>query len=232
MPAMMLFFMAFLFCASCQKSSGPDNLKEYELSGGTEETDTGTGKTDDPEAGETKDPAAAEKDKAAEETVQENPPSEESPADTVYVYVCGAVNAPGVYELPEGARVFEAVERAGGISAEGAPELVNQAKMVEDGERIYIPTREEAQRLDAGEGEAWDLLSGAEGGNGQESKKININTAGMDELMTLAGIGEAKAQSIISYREENGGFSSIEEIMEIEGIKEGVFDKIKDDITI
>ena len=67
---------------------------------------------------------------------------------------------------------------------------------------------------------------------GTDSKKVNINTAGEEELMTLTGIGEAKAASILKYREENGRFKSIEELMQIEGIKEGVFNKIKDDITI
>ena len=69
-------------------------------------------------------------------------------------------------------------------------------------------------------------------GNADVSGKVNINTAGKDELMTLTGIGEAKAQSILDYREEHGKFGSIEDLMLIEGIKEGVFNKIKEDITI
>ena len=84
---------------------------------------------------------------------------------------------------------------------------------------------------DAEEIQGQSILSGSAGGSGYE-KKVNINTASMEELMTLTGIGEAKAESIIRYREENGGFQSIEDLMEIGGIKEGVFEKIKDDITI
>lgn len=147
----------------------------------------------------------------------EEEPSEES----VFVYVCGAVRNPGVYELEEGARVFEALELAGGVTEHAAPETVDQARVVSDGENIYVPTREEVQKSEA--------ISGTER---IENQKININTAGMEELMTLTGIGEAKANSILNYREENGRFESIEEIMDIPGIKEGVFDKIKDDITI
>ena len=220
MPAMMLFFMAFLFCMACGKNDQTDELKEYELSddsGGQETVFSGDGEDmseADPETG-----------------VQDSGHSENSRSGkSIFVYVCGAVNAPGVYELPEGARVFEALELAGGVTGEAAQELVNQARTAEDGERIYMPTREEAERSVSGAGAAgaWDSLNEETAGNG----KININTAGMDELMTLTGIGEAKAQSIISHREKNGNFQSIEELMEIEGIKEGVFNKIKDDITI
>ena len=140
--------------------------------------------------------------------------------------MCGAVNAPGVYEVESDSRVFEAIELAGGVTAEAVPELIDQARTVTDGERIYVPNREEAE-TGGTEGlgtKAAGILDG--------KKKININTAGKDELMELTGIGEAKAESILKYREEHGSFQSIEELMQIEGIKEGVFNKIKDDITI
>ena len=143
---------------------------------------------------------------------------------TVFVYVCGAVNKPGVYELDKDARVYEAIQSAGGITEHAAPDVVNQARVIEDGEQIYVPTEDEAAQ-GAGVGE--NAVT-----RGTDSKKVNINTAGEEELMTLTGIGEAKAASILKYREENGRFKSIEELMQIEGIKEGVFNKIKDDITI
>ena len=99
--------------------------------------------------------------------------------------------------------------------------------MIADGARIYVPDQEEAEEFRSGtEG------LGTEVTDGSEKEKININTAGKDELMTLTGIGEAKAQSILDYREEHGKFGSIEDLMLIEGIKEGVFNKIKEDITI
>lgn len=215
-PAMMLSFMAFLFCTACGSKAGDDGLKEITL------------REDDGKNGENAGTGSENGTQNSTDTVQE----------TVFVYVCGEVNVPGVYELSEGARVFEAVQSAGGATEYAAQELVNQARAVEDGERIYIPSREEAERylsearmsgtdpVSSGLNEEWSLP-----GNG-EGRKININTAGKDDLMTLPGIGEAKAMSIISYRNENGDFESIEEIMQIEGIKEGVFNKIKDEITI
>ena len=164
---------------------------------------------------------------AESETEKEGavPQEEQEPAETVYVYVCGAVNAPGVYELKKDARVFEAITLAGGMTAEAAPEAVSQARTVADGEQIYVPTVREVQMQGAG---VEDIVTG----NVDVSGKININTAGKEELMTLTGIGEAKAQSILDYREEHGQFGSIEDLMLIEGIKEGVFNKIKEDITI
>ena len=164
---------------------------------------------------------------AESETEEEGavPQEEQEPAETVYVYVCGAVNAPGVYELKKDARVFEAITLAGGMTAEAAPEAVSQARTVADGEQIYVPTVREIQMQGSG---VEDIVTG----NADVSGKININTAGKEELMTLTGIGEAKAQSILDYREEHGQFGSIEDLMLIEGIKEGVFNKIKEDITI
>ncbi len=158
-----------------------------------------------------------------------SPDTEEDDRETgtVFVYVCGAVHSPGVYELKSGARIYEAIELAGGVTADAAQELINQAEVITDGARIYVPDQEEAEEFQSGtEGLSTGVTSGSEKG------KININTAGKDELMTLTGIGEAKAESILKYREENGKFGSIEELMQVGGIKEGVFNKIKDDITI
>lgn len=149
---------------------------------------------------------------------------EENSKEPLFVYVCGAVHAPGVYELPAGARVYEAIAAAGGVTGDAAAEYVNQARMIEDGERVYIPTESEAEQ---GTG-----LFSEETQAGGSGTKVNINTAGLEELMTLTGIGESKASSIISYREVHGRFHSIEDLMQIEGIKEGVFNKIKDDITV
>lgn len=148
----------------------------------------------------------------------------QSETEKVFVYICGQVQYPGVYELDPGARIFEAIQLAGGVTDQAAPEAINQAKPVTDGEQIYIPSAEELQ-ID-GTGVGMKVTEGADNG------KININTAGKEELMTLAGIGEAKALSILNYREEHGKFESVEQLMEIEGIKEGVFNKIKQDITI
>lgn len=144
----------------------------------------------------------------------------------VFVYVCGEVNSPGVYELLNGARVYEAVEAAGGLSENAADTYVNLAQVLNDGEKLLIPSKEDILN---------GLVTAQENENGQASSeqgKININTADRDTLTTLPGIGEAKANSIISYRKANNGFSSKEELMQIEGIKEGVYNKIKDLIII
>lgn len=150
-----------------------------------------------------------------EEDTKEEEPLEEA---SVVVYVCGAVERPGVYELPAGSRIYEALEAAGGMTEEAFEGYLNQACLLEDGEQLFVPTQEErnAQEPNAGSADG----------------KINLNTATKEELMTLTGIGESKAESIIRYREENGRFQSIEDIMKIEGIKSGVFHKIKDHIVV
>ena len=147
----------------------------------------------------------------------------------VFVYVCGAVKEAGVYELVQGARVHEAIKLAGGMTEEAATDYLNQARKVVDGERIYVPTVEEIL--------AGTVQKVEEGVNGtpttnDTSHKININTASQEELMRLSGIGEVKARSIINYREKNGGFEQITDLMKVEGIKEGTFRKIEDDVTV
>ena len=149
---------------------------------------------------------------------------EEPGESVVIVHVCGQVASPGVYELPAGSRIYEAVEAAGGLGPQAVAEGLNQAAEAEDGQQIYVPSAEEME-----EGTV-PLESAGPAETGQT--KVNINTAGAEELMTLSGIGEAKASAIIRYREENGKFGSIEELMEISGIKEGVFEKIKDQIKV
>lgn len=142
------------------------------------------------------------------------------PSESIYVHVCGEVNAPGVYELSTDSRVCAAIEAAGGITENAAASFLNQAERLSDGQQVYVPSNEEA------EGRSFYGQGTAEGGDG----KVNLNTAAKDELMTLSGIGEVKAEAIIRYREEKGGFSSIEELKEIEGIKDGVFHKVKDKV--
>ena len=137
---------------------------------------------------------------------------------TLFVDVRGAVAKPGVYELPEKSRVFQAVEAAGGLLPEAKDELVNQAAELTDGQQVYIPFEGEAVQEAADQAET--------------DGRVNINTAGAEELMTLPGVGEAKAADIIAYREANGGFSSPEDIMQVSGIKDAMFQKIRDKIKI
>lgn len=157
--------------------------------------------------------------------IRESVPEE---TGTIYVHVCGEVASPGVYELPAGSRLYEAVAAAGGLLDSAAGERLNQAAEAGDGQQIYVPSREEAALgltdAPAGLGNMPEGMA--------EDGRISLNTASKEQLMTLSGIGEAKAASIISYREEHGGFQRIEELMEVEGIKEGVFNKVKDQIKI
>lgn len=139
--------------------------------------------------------------------------------EMIYVHVCGEVKYPGVYELEVGSRVYEAIEAAGGVTSDAAEDVLNQAEMLEDGQKIQVLSAE-------------DILLEQQNSGMEANGKININRASKEELMTLSGVGESKADAIIRYRSENGNFKSIEEIMEIEGIKEGVFKKIEDQITV
>ncbi len=160
----------------------------------------------------------------AGETTSDAVEEQETESGAVYVYVCGAVNNPGVYELSSDSRVYEALEMAGGITDDAAATALNLAERIYDGQQIYVPTWEEFQ-------EGWTSSSAAEEA-GDASALININTATKEELMTLTGIGETRAESIIAYREENGPFAAIEDLMLVSGIKEASFEKIKDYITV
>lgn len=157
--------------------------------------------------------------------VVEPTPEEKKETSEVCVYVCGSVNNPGVYMLKESARLYEAIDAAGGLCDDAAEETLNQARPIIDGERIFVPSTQDIE----------NGIVDLETDSKQESSKdgkIDINTAGKEELMTLPGIGQSKAELILSYRNSKGRFSSIEELMEIEGIKEGVFNKIKDKIIV
>ena len=152
----------------------------------------------------------------------------------IYVDVTGAVKAPGVYTLPAGSRVFEAIALAGGAREDASLENLNQAGILQDGQQIRVYTEEEAAQM-AQQG-SLPSLPGAEAAagqkEGQEASKVNINTAGKDELMTLTGIGETRAEAILAYRQEAGGFQAPEDLMQVEGIKEKTFEKLKDQITV
>lgn len=154
---------------------------------------------------------------------------EAAPEETVQVYICGAVVSPGVYTLPGGSRVVQVVEAAGGFLPDAEEKILNLARKIEDGEQITVWTREEAENMEITETPQQNT-GGTEQASG--SGKVNLNTAGKEELMTLSGIGESRADAIIAYREANGPFGSIEEIMNIEGIKEKMFEKIRGSIEV
>ena len=146
----------------------------------------------------------------------------ESEEKLLYVYVCGAVRTPGVLSFKEGARVWEAIEAAGGFLEDARTDYWNQAMVLNDGEMIYVPRIDE----DVEDPEVKASSQDSEDG------RININTASKEQLMGLPGIGESKALQILSYREEHGEFSSTEDIMNVPGIKEAMYSKIKDYIRV
>lgn len=166
--------------------------------------------------------------------------AENSAEREIWVHICGQVAAPGVYSLREGSRVFQALEAAGGVLEQGDGSILNQAMILEDGMRIEVPDRTEAERLRT-QGVPLDQVfvsasggdsSGASGRSISKGTKVNLNQAEAEELMTLTGIGKARAEAIIQYRREAGPFRSIEDIMNVSGIKESAFEKIREDITV
>ncbi len=153
--------------------------------------------------------------------------------EMITVYVCGAVRAPGVYELESDSRINAAVEAAGGFSEDADTEYVNLAARVQDGVKLLIPTREETSETGTDKVPSFDLeADNAQGSSDGSGGLININTADKDTLKTLPGIGEGIAGRIIEFREKNGSFKTIEDIMNVTGIKDKLFSKFKDRITV
>ncbi len=176
----------------------------------------------------------------------------------IYVHVCGAVARPGVYELETGSRVYEAVQWAGGFTENAEQNYVNQAQALEDGVKLVIPTREEAAAAEEREaafasekaqegvsdqpqdsaGKEIGIVGGtAPEGQGRDTDgaqggRININTASEAQLCEIPGVGATRAAAIISYRESHGAFEKPEDIMKVNGIKEGMYEKIKDSISV
>ena len=165
---------------------------------------------------------------------------------SIYVYVCGEVKYPGVYELSSGDRIIHAVEAAGGFTDDAAISYLNQAEELSDGEKLSIPSKKEAKILEAASASGNDASnnedtaqassspsgSGSSKSAGTDDGKININTASASELEALSGIGTSRAEAIIKYREETGGFSSTEDIKNVSGIGDGIYAQIKDSITV
>lgn len=143
---------------------------------------------------------------------------EEEKLQSIWVQIAGAVVNPGVYELQAGNRIKDAVWAAGGLTEDAAFESINQAEFLTDSQSIYVSRKEEWTQIQSSSGNNLDDTDG----------RINLNTATKEQLMTLPGIGEAKASGIIQYREEHGSFQKIEELMNVPGIKEGVYTKILD----
>lgn len=158
-------------------------------------------------------------------------PTAELPPAPVQVFVSGEVVNPDVYELPAGSIIADAINQAGGFTADANTEGVNLAQPLLDGMQIRVPeVGEEVSAPTVVEPES--ATSGGGEGAGNSGEKINLNTATMEQLDTLPGIGPSTAAAIIAYREENGPFTSIEGLLEVTGIGPAKFDQIKDLITI
>lgn len=165
-------------------------------------------------------------------------------AKTLVVHICGAVSAPGVYELPAGSRIIDAVEAGGGFLPEADEACCNLAEEIVDGCQIYIMTKSEScadgqtekkagiQTSPDSDMQTTDRNVRSNSAPALDNGLVNLNTADVAALMTLPGIGESRAKAIISYREQQGAFTKIEDIMKISGIKQAAFSKIKDKITV
>jgi competence protein ComEA len=156
-----------------------------------------------------------------------------SPSPDLVVYVCGAVRLPGVVRLPAGARVADALKVAGGPTGKAELAAVNLAAPVADGQQIVVPERGEAGAVTAApaSGSASGGLGAAEAAAGPAAL-VNINTAPLEELDGLDGVGPSTAQKIIDYRTANGGFKTIDEIKEVPGIGDAKFAAMQDSITV
>ncbi len=152
-------------------------------------------------------------------------PAAEDRAKAVFVHVAGAVGRPGLYELPEGARVNDAVEAAGGATGKADLDGLNLASRVKDGDKVLVPSRVPAGGPPGG-------APGASGTPAARGGLVNLNAATLADLETLPGVGPALAQRIIDYRTEHGGFRRVEDLMEVAGIGPKTYEDIKDRVTV
>ena len=212
------------------------------------EAETNAGNTDqnrevESNAGDTDQNRKAEPSAGSTDRTELSDASSEE-TKTLVVHICGAVSAPGVYELPAGSRIIDAVEAGGGFLTEADEACCNLAEEIVDGCQIYIMTKSEScadgqtekkagiQTSPDSDMQTTDRNVRSNSAPALENGLVNLNTADVAALMTLPGIGESRAKAIISYREQHGAFAQIEDIMKISGIKQAAFSKIKDKITV
>ena len=158
--------------------------------------------------------------------------NDESKSAKIYVDISGAVKQPGVYQLSEGARLFDLLKQAGGLTEDAAIQTVNQAMIIQDQQKIIILTQAQAESLDTENINNGNLEEKSDEKSPKDAEKLNINQADLTQLQQLSGIGEKKAQAIIDYRNENGSFKTIEDLAKVAGIGEKTVEKLRDSITI
>ena len=205
--------------------------------------DTDQNREAEPNAGNTDQNREAEPSAGSTDRTELSDASSEE-AKTLVVHICGAVSAPGVYELPAGSRIIDAVEAGGGFLPEAEEACCNLAEEIVDGCQIYIMTKSEScadgqtekkagiQTSPDSDMQTTDRNVRSNSAPALENGLVNLNTADIASPMTLPGTGESRAKAIISYREQHGAFAQIEDIMKISGIKQAAFSKIKDKITV
>ena len=142
--------------------------------------------------------------------------------DLITVDVRGAVKTPGIYDLPVGSRINDAVQKAGGLTDNADSKSINLAKKISDEALIYVPTKEEAT--------SQETQSSAS--NTKENKKVNLNKASVEELKQVKGLGAKRAQDIIEHRESNGKFKSVDELKKVSGIGAKTIEKLKEYVTV
>lgn len=211
----------FLYESSLE--AGGKEAQSLGVSDSQQNVGTAAGQKPEGGAGDTKDPIGSGEEQETAEVTE---------LPQVHVHVCGAVKKAGVYLLSADSIVEDAIAAAGGVAKGGAVDYLNLAGTVSEGDKIYVPFLKD---LEEPYGMTAQFSAGSAAGqslSGSERGLVNINTADKSELMTLSGIGETRADAIIAYRESEGSFQKIEDIMKVSGIKEGAFEKVKDQITV
>mgnify|MGYP000869071447 FL=1 len=168
--------------------------------------------------------AAFSKDSSSEKEMKKEEKEESPEQDLITVDVKGAVKSPGIYDLPVGSRVHDAVQKAGGLTEEADSKSLNLAQKISDEALVYVPTKGE-------EAASQQATSGTTPSSSKE-KKVNLNKASLEELKQVKGLGGKRAQDIIDHREANGKFKSVDELKKVSGIGAKTIEKLKDYVTV
>ena len=168
--------------------------------------------------------SAVSKDSSSEKEIKKEEKDESAEQDLITVDVKGAVKSPGIYDLPVGSRVHDAVQKAGGLTEEADSKSLNLAQKISDEALVYVPTKgEEAASQQAASGTTPST---------SKDKKVNLNKASLEELKQVKGLGGKRAQDIIDHREANGKFRSVDELKKVSGIGAKTIEKLKDYVTV
>ena len=168
--------------------------------------------------------ADVSKDSSSDKEVKKEEKDESPEQDLITVDVKGAVKSPGIYDLPVGSRVHDAVQKAGGLTEEADSKSLNLAQKVSDEALVYVPTKGE-------EAVSQQTASGTTASTSKD-KKVNLNKASLEELKQVKGLGGKRAQDIIDHREANGKFKSVDELKKVSGIGAKTIEKLKDYVTV